>query len=190
MPPLLLFSFSTAAARCILTDRGHYVGVHASGFRDFLLKPEILRAIVDCGFEHPSEGTFMHPIRIVLLCAHPSRCQPAASEACRFLGGALLCCACLNGQRTVKYFPATMYAVKTAPAAYPGFPAPLPLRALSSADCPARPCLVYPWAVTRPLSSQMPQLSRVWRQPPLIHASAVAAEVVALGWADMQQPAA
>lgn len=37
--------------------RGHYVGVHASGFRDFLLKPELLRAIVDCGFEHPSEGT-------------------------------------------------------------------------------------------------------------------------------------
>jgi len=29
--------------------------IHASGFRDFLLKPEILRAIVDCGFEHPSE---------------------------------------------------------------------------------------------------------------------------------------
>jgi ATP-dependent RNA helicase UAP56/SUB2 len=26
------------------------------GFRDFLLKPELLRAIVDCGFEHPSEG--------------------------------------------------------------------------------------------------------------------------------------
>merc|ERR1712037_518057 len=26
-----------------------------SGFRDFLLKPEVLRAIVDCGFEHPSE---------------------------------------------------------------------------------------------------------------------------------------
>ena len=25
------------------------------GFRDFLLKPEILRAIGDCGFEHPSE---------------------------------------------------------------------------------------------------------------------------------------
>ena len=24
-------------------------------FRDFLLKPEILRAIGDCGFEHPSE---------------------------------------------------------------------------------------------------------------------------------------
>mmetsp|Transcript_27599 Transcript_27599/g.60355 ORF Transcript_27599/g.60355 Transcript_27599/m.60355 type:complete len:422 (-) Transcript_27599:119-1384(-) len=29
--------------------------IHACGFRDFLLKPELLRAIVDCGFEHPSE---------------------------------------------------------------------------------------------------------------------------------------
>lgn len=37
--------------------KGHYVGVHSSGFRDFMLKPEILRAVVDCAFEHPSEGT-------------------------------------------------------------------------------------------------------------------------------------
>lgn len=37
------------------TKKGHYVGIHASGFRDFLLKPELLRAVVDCGFEHPSE---------------------------------------------------------------------------------------------------------------------------------------
>lgn len=35
--------------------KGHYVGIHASGFKDFLLKPELLRAIVDAGFEHPSE---------------------------------------------------------------------------------------------------------------------------------------
>ena len=33
-----------------------YVGIHSTGFKDFLLKPELLRAIVDCGFEHPSEG--------------------------------------------------------------------------------------------------------------------------------------
>lgn len=33
-----------------------YAGMHSSGFKDFLLKPELLRAIVDCGFEHPSEG--------------------------------------------------------------------------------------------------------------------------------------
>ncbi|KAL1432838.1 hypothetical protein MTO96_013038 [Rhipicephalus appendiculatus] len=34
---------------------GGYVSIHSSGFRDFLLRPELLRAIVDCGFEHPSE---------------------------------------------------------------------------------------------------------------------------------------
>ena len=38
------------------TVKGSYVSIHSSGFRDFLLKPELLRAIVDCGFEHPSEG--------------------------------------------------------------------------------------------------------------------------------------
>ena len=32
--------------------KGSYVGIH---FRDFLLKPELLLAISDCGFEHPSE---------------------------------------------------------------------------------------------------------------------------------------
>jgi len=37
------------------TKKGSYAAIHASGFRDFLLKPELLRAIVDCGFEHPSE---------------------------------------------------------------------------------------------------------------------------------------
>ena len=39
--------------------KGTYVSIHSSGFRDFLLKPEILRAIVDCGFEHPSEGKYL-----------------------------------------------------------------------------------------------------------------------------------
>jgi ATP-dependent RNA helicase UAP56/SUB2 len=43
----------TAAAA---DKKGSYVGIHATGFRDFLLKPELLRAITDCGFEHPSEG--------------------------------------------------------------------------------------------------------------------------------------
>lgn len=32
----------------------HYVGMHTSNFKDFNLKPELLRAITDCGFEHPS----------------------------------------------------------------------------------------------------------------------------------------
>lgn len=30
-------------------------GISASGFKDFLLKPELLQATVDCGFENPSE---------------------------------------------------------------------------------------------------------------------------------------
>ncbi|VDK66865.1 unnamed protein product [Anisakis simplex] len=42
----------TAAEKKI---KGTYASIHSSGFRDFLLKPELLRAIVDCGFEHPSE---------------------------------------------------------------------------------------------------------------------------------------
>jgi len=32
-----------------------YVSIHSSGFKEFILKPELLRAIADCGFEHPSE---------------------------------------------------------------------------------------------------------------------------------------
>lgn len=44
--------------------RGSYVSIHASGFKDFLLKPELLRAIMDCGFEHPSEGTMFSSLSI------------------------------------------------------------------------------------------------------------------------------
>jgi superfamily II DNA/RNA helicase len=46
---------NTAANVAAETKKGGYVSIHSSGFRDFLLKPELLRAIVDCGFEHPSE---------------------------------------------------------------------------------------------------------------------------------------
>ena len=45
-----------ATAAVAEKPKGSYAGMHTSGFRDFLLKPELLRAIVDCGFEHPSEG--------------------------------------------------------------------------------------------------------------------------------------
>jgi len=39
----------------VVKQAGGYVGIHTSGFKDFLLKPELLRAIVDCGFEAPSQ---------------------------------------------------------------------------------------------------------------------------------------
>lgn len=38
--------------------KGSYVGIHSTGFKDFLLKPELVRAITDSGFEHPSEGMY------------------------------------------------------------------------------------------------------------------------------------
>ena len=51
--------------------KGSYVSIHSSGFRDFLLKPELLRAIVDCGFEHPSQVRYflkLSPFHILNLC--------------------------------------------------------------------------------------------------------------------------
>jgi ATP-dependent RNA helicase UAP56/SUB2 len=45
-----------APASNAVDKKGSYVGIHSTGFRDFMLKPELLRAIGDCGFEHPSEG--------------------------------------------------------------------------------------------------------------------------------------
>jgi len=35
--------------------KGSYASTNTSSFRDFLLKPELLQAIADAGFEHPSE---------------------------------------------------------------------------------------------------------------------------------------
>ncbi|KTF84134.1 hypothetical protein cypCar_00031578 [Cyprinus carpio] len=49
-------ALDTTMAKYPSGKKGSYVSIHSSGFRDFLLKPELLRAIVDCGFEHPSEG--------------------------------------------------------------------------------------------------------------------------------------
>jgi ATP-dependent RNA helicase UAP56/SUB2 len=55
-----LSKIKTSAKDVLLKDakevkKGSYVGIHSTGFKDFLLKPELIRAIVDCGFEHPSE---------------------------------------------------------------------------------------------------------------------------------------
>jgi len=46
---------TTKVAKTKDVKKGSYVGIHSSGFRDFLLKQELLLAIQDCGFEHPSE---------------------------------------------------------------------------------------------------------------------------------------
>jgi len=44
-----------ATAKKSEVKKGSYAGIHSSGFRDFLLKSELLLAVTDCGFEHPSE---------------------------------------------------------------------------------------------------------------------------------------
>ena len=48
---------ATAAGGSAKDVKKGYVGIHSTGFRDFLLKPELLKAIHECGFEHPSEGS-------------------------------------------------------------------------------------------------------------------------------------
>lgn len=44
-----------ASAEVDGVEKKNFSGIHSTGFRDFLLKPELLRAISDLGFEHPSE---------------------------------------------------------------------------------------------------------------------------------------
>lgn len=48
-------STEKAEAKTKEVKKGSYAGIHATGFRDFLLKSELLLAVTDCGFEHPSE---------------------------------------------------------------------------------------------------------------------------------------
>ncbi|GAM20382.1 hypothetical protein SAMD00019534_035570 [Acytostelium subglobosum LB1] len=38
-----------------ISAKDTHVAMHSSGFREFLLKPELDKVIGDCGFEHPSE---------------------------------------------------------------------------------------------------------------------------------------
>ncbi len=82
--------------------KGSYVSIHSSGFRDFLLKPELLRAIIDCGFEHPSEGEGYLAVFLVV-CLHVfvqlGKCRVPVS-----LNHKVFCTACLYcPQMAIKY---------------------------------------------------------------------------------------
>jgi len=76
-------------------DRG-YVDVHSSGFRDFLLKPELMKAVADCGFEHPS------PVQ--------HECIPQA-----ILGDDLICQAKSGTGKTAVFVIATLQQVDSIP---------------------------------------------------------------------------
>jgi len=45
---------------------GNFAAIQASGFGEFLLQPEMLRAMVDCGFEHPSEVQHGYILQVIL----------------------------------------------------------------------------------------------------------------------------
>ena len=46
---------SAGPASTAAPTKGSYVGQRTSGFKDFLLKPELQKSINEAGFEHPSE---------------------------------------------------------------------------------------------------------------------------------------
>ena len=46
------------------------MSIRSLGFRDFLLKPQLLRGIIECGFEHPSEGQLVIHSFIYLIIFH------------------------------------------------------------------------------------------------------------------------
>mmetsp|Transcript_7328 Transcript_7328/g.10920 ORF Transcript_7328/g.10920 Transcript_7328/m.10920 type:complete len:430 (-) Transcript_7328:131-1420(-) len=80
------------------TKKGHYVGIHTSNFKDFILKPELLRAVVDCGFEHPSE--VQH------------ECIPQA-----VLGMDIICQAKSGMGKTAVFVLATLHLIEVTPGA-------------------------------------------------------------------------
>lgn len=51
-------SVSVSSVVPIEERRDKFSSIHSSGFRDLLLKPELLQAIKDRGYEHPSQGKF------------------------------------------------------------------------------------------------------------------------------------
>jgi hypothetical protein len=54
--------------------------MHTSGFKEFLLKPELLASIQTCGFEHPSEVSPHHPPPVAAASgSSATRALPAAA---------------------------------------------------------------------------------------------------------------
>lgn len=51
-------SVSVSSVVPVEERRDKFLSIHSSGFRDLLLKPELLQAIKDRGYEHPSQGKF------------------------------------------------------------------------------------------------------------------------------------
>ncbi|KAF3781677.1 DEAD-box ATP-dependent RNA helicase 56 [Nymphaea thermarum] len=93
-----------------------YVGIHSSGFRDFLLKPELLRAIVDCGFEHPSEGPRRTRRLFFTYCGFPSLMWlPSVQHECipqAILGMDVICQAKSGMGKTAVFVLSTLQQIE------------------------------------------------------------------------------
>ncbi|PPS04209.1 hypothetical protein GOBAR_AA16453 [Gossypium barbadense] len=90
-----------------------YVRIHSSGFRDFLLKPELLRAIVDSGFEHPSEGKSLTLLPFLYLLAFiymQHECIPQA-----ILGMDVICQAKSGMGKTAVFVLSTLQQIEPSP---------------------------------------------------------------------------
>ena len=77
-----------AAAGKAGTEKKGYVGIHATGFKELMLKPELLQAITDCGFEHPSEGAHA-AVDAAVACMVSG--QPACRCACKLTMARMRC---------------------------------------------------------------------------------------------------
>lgn len=53
-----------SAANTATTPFSGHTSIHSAGFRDFLLKPELLKAICKAGFEHPSGKVWTLSLRL------------------------------------------------------------------------------------------------------------------------------
>ena len=73
-----------------------YTGIHCTSFKDMLLKPELLQAITDCGFEHPSDVQ--------------QRCIPVA-----ILGQDVLCQAVSGMGKTAVFVLSTLQTISDDP---------------------------------------------------------------------------
>ena len=72
------------------------VGLSSTGFKDLNLKPPLLRAIQDCGFEHPSEGEerISGCLAVFLLCSCRQDSLPFAECALLLCSLVLRCYHC------------------------------------------------------------------------------------------------
>ena len=90
------------------------IAVRSSGFKEFMLNKEVYRAVLENGFEHPSEGTPLLLLRpaamVVCLHAVQHECIPQA-----LLGRDLVCQAKSGMGKTAVFVIAILHQIRPVP---------------------------------------------------------------------------